>query len=1108
MMMPAVATTAVLLASALAEPSVSAAAETLLLAPGSAVERALAPGETQVFAVALTTGRPYRIAAEQRGIDVVVEVRGPQGASLAAVDGPLERWGVEEILLRPAAEGLFRIEVRAEKKGVGSGRYEIRLDELAEATPAERERAAALAAVTTAGGILARHAPGGPEQALAAFQEAREHFRSAGDRRGDAEAVTAVAALSRQLGRREQAAALYREAASLWQELGLARREMRAWNDLGLTLWEMSNNLPAADTALARGLDLARTLGDEFGQADLRNNQCLILHARGQLRAALDCYGEPLALFRRLGEAREEATVLNNLGFAEYNLGEPQLSEVSYGEALSVRRAIGDRAGEAQTLNNLAVLSRSLGEVGSALDRYRAALEILATLDDRRLQATALNNLGVVYTSLGEAERARIYLTQALELRRKVEDRRGEIVTLNNLGWLESTTGAPDKAIPFHQQALELALATSDSRNEGLSRSFLGEAWSASGRLVAAVAELDRALALHRQAGDRYSEALALRRKGQAVAAAGRPAEALPLLDQALSLARAMGDRNGEAAALTARARTLRDTGQLDAARTEAEAAVAALESLRTGLSNPDLRASFLGSRREAYELHIDILMRLDAAHPGQGFDSAAFEASEQAHARTLLDFLRESGPEIRKGVEPALAARLRELERRLALKAERRQSLLGRGQADRPEVKALEIEIEQVTAELDTADAEIRKQNPRYAELTRPEAASTREIQALLDPETLLLEYSLGRERSYLWVLGAASLCAFVLPGREEIERAARAFHEAVSSPPSSGAKGRSRIGKDLAHMLLGPIAGQLGRHRLAIVADGALHYIPFDVLPEPAGVPLLHDHEVVVLPSASVLAAQRRELAHRPPAPRLAIVFADPVFNPDDPRIARSGRPAQEPTAPAPASPYRGDEPVEKLRLGRLRFSRQEALGITSLSQPGNVATELDFAASRSAALSGQLRDYRYIHFATHGIFDTKRPELSGLVLSRLDVAGHPQEGFLGLRDLYDLDLAADLVVLSGCETALGKEIRGEGLLGLTRGFLYAGAPRVVASLWWIDDRATTMLMERLYRGLWVQGLRPAAALRQARLALTAGHRYRDPFYWGAFVLQGDWR
>jgi CHAT domain-containing protein/Tfp pilus assembly protein PilF len=1074
------------------------------LSAGTALERAFAAGDTGLFEAGLEAGRAYSLAVEQRGIHLTVDVRDPQGKSVAAVDSPLDRWGLEAVLLRPAVTGVYRIEVRAVAKGVGPGRAEIRLDELPESASAERERIAALEAMTRAGTILRREPAGSLDKVLAALQEARGHFQAAGDRPGEAEAVTALADVNHRLGKQSQAVELYRDAVSRWRELGDPKREMQTWSDLGLTLWEMSE-LDPADEALARGLDLARRLGLVYPEADLRNDQCLVLHARGSIQPALACYREALALFHQLGETKDEAAVLNNLGFASFSLGEPGPAEESYRQALAIRRTIGDRAGEAQALNNLAVLYRSLGEVDQALKAYGEAREILTALHDRRQEAATLSNLGAAYSAIGEAERARLYLTQALALRRAVEDRRGEIVTLNNLGWLERRSGAAGKTILLHQQALEVARSTSDARNEGISRSLLGEALAAAGRSAEALAELDRALALQRQTGDRPTEALTLRRKGEVLAAAGRAAEALPLFDQTLLASRAVGDRVNEAMTLAARARTLRDQGEpggLDRAASDAEAAIAALESLRNRLGNPELRAAFLGSRSDVYELRIDILMRLAAARPGQGFDRAAFEASEDAHARSLLDVLRESGAAVRSGIDPALAARQRDLERRLALKADRRQSLLGRGKGDQAESKSLEIESERIRAELDNLDAEIRSKNPRYADLTHPGAASLREIQPLLDSGTLLLEYSLGRERGYLWAVDAAGLRAFVLPGREEIERAARAFHQALSTP--GGDDKRSRLGRTLSRMLLGPVAGELGDRRLAVVLDGALNYVPFDVLPEPRNPdrPLLARHEVIELPSASVLAAERRELARRPPARGLALVIADPVFRPDDPRVIQ-GKQSHSRVA--------GDRQgggAGALFLTRLRFSHQEALGIAALAPPGAVTTKLDFAADRDLVLSGRLRDFRYIHFATHGVFDAARPELSGLALSRVDPTGKPREGFLSLRDVYDLDLAADLVVLSGCQTALGKEVRGEGLLGLTRGFLYAGASRVVASLWWIDDRATAALMTELYRGLWIEGLRPAAALRKARLSVARQHRFRDPSYWGAFVLQGDWR
>lgn len=884
---------------ALAAADGTSASDPLQLSPGTVSERSFTAGEAQVFTAGLDAGKAYLLTVEQRGIHLVIDVKGPDGGALAAVDSPLDRWGLENLLLQPTASGVFQIEIRAERKGVGPGRCAIRLDEVRDSVAADRDRIAALTAMTQAGTILRREPTGSLEKILAAFQEARGHFQAAGDRPGEAEAIAALAEVTHRLGRQRQAVELYREAVSRWQGLGQPEREMVAWNDLGLTLWELSD-LPGADEAFAYGLDLARRRGLAFHVADLQNNQCLVLHARGQVQPALACYREALALYKQLGETKEEATALNNLGFASFSLGEPQPAEESYRRALAIRRAIGDRAGVAQALNNLAVLFRSLGEIDEALKAYGEAREILATLDDRRQEATTLNNLGVAYSAIGETERARGYLARALELRRAVEDRRGEIVTLNNLGWLERRSGAAGKAIPLHRQALEVALATHDTRNEGLSRGYLGAAETAAGRSAEALTELDRALALQRQTGDRINEALTLRWKGEALAAGGGAGEALPFFEQALVDARAVGDHVNEAAILSARARALQSQGELEKAASDVAAAIAALESLRTRLGNPELRAAFLGSRSEVYELRVDILMRLAAVRPGQGFDRAAFEASENARARSLLDTLWESGAKIRNGVDPALAARQHDLESRLALKEDRLQALLGRGKGDQPESKTLEIESEKIRAELDTLDTEIRRTNPRFADLTQPVAAAAQSIQALLADGTLLLEYSLGRERGYLWAVDATGLRAFILPSRQEIESAARAYHVALSAPATKdGDGGRTRLGQTLSRMLLGPVAGELGDRRLAIVPDGALDYIPFDVLPEPdrPGQPgraasLLTRHEVVELPSASVLAAERRELARRPPARELAIVLADPVFQPEDPRVPRSGR------------------------------------------------------------------------------------------------------------------------------------------------------------------------------------------------------------------------
>jgi CHAT domain-containing protein len=334
---------------------------------------------------------------------------------------------------------------------------------------------------------------------------------------------------------------------------------------------------------------------------------------------------------------------------------------------------------------------------------------------------------------------------------------------------------------------------------------------------------------------------------------------------------------------------------------------------------------------------------------------------------------------------------------------------------------------------------------------------------------------------------------------------------------------------------MLLAPAAEQLGKKRLAIVADGALHYVPFAALPKPVQrsqvrdsqstvrittsnyTPLIVEHEVVSLPSASTLAVLKKEMKGRKLAPKLVAVVADPVFDPNDVRVRRGPGHAIN-SAAEPAAQLRDSgllRSVEETGLARgawplprLLGTRREARVIVSLSPVQKSRQALDFEASRETATDGDLGTFQVIHFATHALINNQHPELSGLVLSLVDEKGRLQDGFLRLNDIYNLQLPAELVVLSACQTGLGKEIRSEGLIGLTRGFMYAGAPRVITSLWQVDDKATSELMGRFYRGLLGdKKLSAAAALREAQILMWRQKGWQSPYYWAAFSLQGEW-
>ena len=279
----------------------------------------------------------------------------------------------------------------------------------------------------------------------------------------------------------------------------------------------------------------------------------------------------------------------------------------------------------------------------------------------------------------------------------------------------------------------------------------------------------------------------------------------------------------------------------------------------------------------------------------------------------------------------------------------------------------------------------------------------------------------------------------------------------------------------------------------------------------------PLIIEHEIVSLPSASVLALLRRELAGREPAPKAVAVLADPVFSADDLRVRQPElgmRSSGSALATVRDEHHRNSDLTRSasesgvMSFARLRFTRDEAEAILVQSRDRESLKALDFDAGLATVTNSGLDQYRIVHFATHGLLNSQHPELSGIVLSLVDEQGRAQDGFLRAHDIYNLKLRADLVVLSACQTALGKEIKGEGLAGLTRGFMYAGAARVVASLWDVKDEATAELMKRFYRGMLREGLRPAVALRAAQISMWKEPRWAAPSHWAGFMLQGEWR
>jgi CHAT domain-containing protein/Tfp pilus assembly protein PilF len=880
-------------------------------------------------------------------------------------------------------------------------------------------------------------------------------------------------------------------------------------------------------------LDLSRKLADPSLQADALKNVATIYSQRGDHAKALEYSEQVLALANAEGDRVQQMNALGTIGYI-YSLTDDPQKDLLYSErALAIARDIGERRVEAALLNNIANASIKLGDQQKALSYYKQSLEIKRNLGDQRGEALTLTQLGSLYLYMRDEEKALAYYNESLPLRRAIGDRRGECVTLSNIGWAYVRRGELDKALDYYNQALKLSREISYRPSEGTELHNIGNIYRARGDYQRALAYYQEAIPIRKAVGDRSGVAYTLLEAATAYRHLGKVEDALEYSREGLVLARAVGDPTLESSALRVVSLALRDHGELDASRSRLDAALALIESRRGKLiGTTALRTSTAAfALNSCYREYMQLLMEYHRRDPRKGYDKEAFEAFERARARGFLELLAEAGTDIREGVDPALVQRESALRNQLNAQAERHSRLLAAKHSDE-DIATVTKKIDELTAELQDVEAEIKRTSPRYAALVQPQPLNLPEIQSLLDENTLLLEFALDDDRSYLFAVTASALRSYELPNRVEIERRARNLYELLAVHPaprreSTAGKNKNtapeweREAAALSQMVLGPVASQLATKRLLLIPDGALHFVPFGALPVPRGRgktpsrgPIIVEHELVVAPSASTLAALRRLETHAAGSKLLA-VLADPVFDAQDARVLARNRAKVGPGAvlamslPPPLEPTLRNAGVlgPEGRMTRLAFSRQEAEAILALAPAGAEMRALDFAASRATATAAELGEFRVIHFATHALVDTRRPELSGIVLSLVDENGAAVDGFLRLHDIYNLKLSADLVVLSACRTALGKEMKGEGLLGLTRGFMYAGAPRVAASLWPVDDEATAELMKEFYRGMLQRELRPAAALRQAQIAIQKQHLWRAPYYWAGFVLQGDW-
>jgi CHAT domain-containing protein/tetratricopeptide (TPR) repeat protein len=1017
----------------------------LPLDPSTRVTRTLKGGEAHSYEVPLAADQFIWVIVDQRGIDVGVTAVDPAGQTIAFSDNPNGVFGPESLAIIANSPGTYRIDIAPRTATAAQASYELRVEASRPATATDREHVAALRAFADAQRLRAQNTADSRLQAIAQYEHALAFFRASGDR----------------------------------------------FNEV-LTAYRIA---------------LVRANSSDF-------------------RSALDSLLAVLPIASTLGEPNMTASVLNLAGGAFDALGDLSNALKFYGDALTQFRALGNVNGQAAALNNIGKIAYDTADWDTSLNHFTLALHLFEAEQDRTRQAVALRNIGQVHSQLGDLDKALEYYQRALPLRRATGEKAGEAEVLTTIGAVYVQLGQRQNALDAYAQALELRRAVGDPRGLAQTLAGLGDAHAAFGDLPVAAANFDAALPLLRAGGDRRELALLLTSIGTVRTRLHQPSDAIAVYRESLDLLQALGDKQSESRALRGMAQAQLDAGNLAGARESIAQSVSQLESVRAGVVTQDMRASYLAAQQDAYLLYMDIEMR------GQN-PAAALDASERARARSLLELLSEARVDIRRGVDVTLLAREKRLAQSMDAKAQRMMQLPA-GTAGETRSIGFKKDIAELGTELEQVRAEIRRTSPAFAAIAQPQPLNARAIQQLLDEETVLIEYALGRERSYAWTVTTATVHGYALPPQADIEQAARAAYTLVTARSTAVTGESPRAKQDriaeadrqtpaavqaLSRLVLAPLQADLRHKRIVVVADGALQYVPFGMLSldvsDAAPRPLIADAEVVSAPSASAVAVQRRAVAERSAPTKGIAIIADPVFSSRDARVvAARAQPISE-AAPADSAATRilahlaassGD--AGGLTIPRLPFTADEARQIESVAGAMSHLTALGFRASRSTTLDPDLANYRYVHFATHGYLDAERPDLSALVLSLVDARGNPQDGFLRAHDVYNLSLRADLVVLSACETGLGKEIKGEGLVGLTRGFMYAGAARVAVSLWSVSDRATADLMRTFYQAMLAGGQRPAAALRAAQLDMIKRKAWSAPYYWAAFVLQGDWQ
>ncbi|HEX5702272.1 MAG TPA: CHAT domain-containing protein [Pyrinomonadaceae bacterium] len=1050
---------------------------------------------------------------------------------------------VLEIALPTSAAGAYRLEVIS-REHRASRRYQLKVESLRPATIEDRKLNTAQQIVATGDFLRLEWTENSLRQALASYDTATALLVSSKQLRQAAFASMRAGETCFVLGDYHEALKRFEKAATHAKKTQTPIEEARALTQIA-RLHSALGNSDRAEECLAKALNIIPQSNASTQFATVRHVRAEALISRGEINYAkgdlvksLEDFNHALNLSTDVSDRRGQARSHLFKGYIA-SIGDSEKAFAEISEALNLFQAVADKSGEGLCLTALGLYHSQKQRADQAMGMHRQAGDIFRAIGDRQSEAITLNAMGQAYEFLKDYSMA-------------LESYKRALAILQNTGFVDIAASSMfkvartyrvikdfDQALVHYRECLKLSRAAKKWRTEANALNDMATIYATQGNQRETTALYQRLLKSFAGISDRRGQATTLNNLGDVLLRFKQPRRALRAFEQALPLSEGLGDPAISVSTLYNLARANRALGNFYEALSSIERSISTIENLRSNVKSPEFRTSYFAGVQEQYDLHSDLLMQLDRIHPNCDFAARAFSVSDSARARSLRDRMADSEADIPSDASPALLERRREL---LGLiRAQGQYALeLSMKKHDAGESEGVSRQLKELRSEYLDIEAQIRKPTPGFGALSQQQPLTVAQIQTeLLDDDSILLEFSLGDERSYLWAVTKKTFHSYELPRRAVLETKAFEVYKLVTERQVIGANSAAtdsstvftsdRIyqeeGLELSRMLLGPAAEQLGAKRIIVVTEGVLQYIPFDALPDPRVTraassqafggsgdppPLLAAHEIVMLPSISTLAAIRRQHPRVAASDKVVAVLADPVFNRDDDRVKNPNSGSIDLTSAvnSPLLPvavatrsgsYRG--------FMRLLHSAKEADEILAVTPRGKGIAIQGFDARRETAINVLAADYKIVHFATHSFINNEHPELSGIVLSMVNKDGSKAQGFMPLRDIYSLNGSADLVVLSACDTALGKDITGEGLVGLTYGFMSAGSKTVVASLWKVDDRATAALMSRFYKSMLQDGMKPVAALKSAKEHVRRQKGWEAPYFWAGFVLQGEY-